>query len=57
MDECQQNETPENFQEAQSILNCLLENMNAWAEKINQDDSNNDILADLKDWEDDNNIM
>jgi hypothetical protein len=34
-----------------------MENMNAWAEKINQDDSNNDILADLKDWDDDNNMM
>lgn len=30
MEECEQNESPENFLEAQSIINCLTENMNAW---------------------------
>lgn len=30
MDEAEQRERPENYQEAQSIINCLAENMNAW---------------------------
>ena len=35
MDECQQVETPENYQEAQSIINCLTENMTAWGKSYN----------------------
>ena len=30
LDECEANETPENYKEAHSIINCLNENLNAW---------------------------
>ena len=30
LDECEANESPENYKEAHSIINCLNENLNAW---------------------------
>ena len=37
MEECEQNESPEYYQDALSIINCLQENRNAWGRENDEE--------------------